>query len=722
MPNVLLRFGPFELDCQTRTLLRGDAIVQLTPKEFDTLQCLVENAGKVVSKKKLTEFVWPGQPFLSDSNLAHHVKALRRKLGEGSEGDSFIRTAVGEGYHLSVPVTAVPAEESAPPPDSLPASRSPVTEKDLLWITRAEVLAPRKDPLASPLPRKNWSNLVFAAIVGGLVTTFGAVVREAVRGAEPRVTDSRRLTSDGRPKDGPLVTDGRLVYFTEHVSHDADSDTRPAATPHFGGDVSNPQTPVSSAILLDIAARTGDRLYWSSHRFRAAGSVLLWKSKGGSLQPTGLTTEQVSISPDGRTLAYGDADYNLHIRDLGSSSAVRAIPIRGRAHQLRWSVDGGRIRFSVLEEPGSLSASLWEVRRDGSNLRQLPVPAEHGKGLMSEGWTADGRYFIFSEHGVLDHHASLWIMRDDWLSLKPAKPVRLSTMLDFSAAVAADDSTIFAIGTMSHNEVARFGLEKRAFVSFWEGFPAIDVSFSNDGAWAAFARYPESTLWVSRADGSERRQVTWPTIVAHQPHWSPDGHLIAFMGQKPGKPWRIYVVDAAGGVPQEVKPDDPFDQGVPSWSTDGRFLVFGELRGRKPDADMVIRVLDPQTGAESILPGSKGKWSPRWAPNRRSILAQTTDFKELDLFDCKSQTCRTLARVQSDDASWSLDGKFIHFQANTERGRALCRIRVDDGKVEQLALQPEKEYSWSGVAPDGSPLTFRALKIEEIYALEVRLP
>jgi Tol biopolymer transport system component len=194
------------------------------------------------------------------------------------------------------------------------------------------------------------------------------------------------------------------------------------------------------------------------------------------------------------------------------------------------------------------------------------------------------------------------------------------------------------------------------------------------------------------------------------------------MGQKPGKSWRIYTVDAAGGVPQEVKLDDPLDQGVPSWSADGRSLVFGELRDRKSDADMVIRVLDLGTGMEAILPGSKGKWSPRWSPDGRSILAQTTDFKELDLFNCKSQTWTPLARVLSDDATWSADGKFVHFRGNTERGTALFRVRVEDGKIDEFALQPEQDYSWSGVAPDGSPLTLRTVKIEEIYSLDLRLP
>ncbi len=166
------------------------------------------------------------------------------------------------------------------------------------------------------------------------------------------------------------------------------------------------------------------------------------------------------------------------------------------------------------------------------------MPTEHGKHLWSDGWTADGWYFIFTEYGQLDRHSILWSVPDGSINLRRAKPVRLTGVpMDFrSATVAPDDSAIFTIGTKFRDELVRFDLQKRAFIPMWAGFPAIDVAFSNDGAWAAFGQYPDCTLWVSRADGSDRRQITWPALEAHQPHWSPDGQRIAFMGRVPGKP------------------------------------------------------------------------------------------------------------------------------------------------------------------------------------------
>jgi Tol biopolymer transport system component/DNA-binding winged helix-turn-helix (wHTH) protein len=673
-------FGLFSLRISDRVLLAGGRELSLSPKAFELLQFFVANPGALVGREQLKTSVW-GTPNVSDNSIDQKIAELRKVFAQVDPGTEYIQNKHGWGWRFVVAV-----------------------EKRTESVVQAQ--------------RKYRSWIAYAAVASGVAITAGAVVKvEGLLASEPRITDSRQITHDGLPKKGRLLTDGRVVYFRENVSHDAESDSRLAAVPVSGGDVGYLQTPGQAGILLDVAARTGDRVYLN----RTHDGTLLWRSREGAFEPTGMKSDDASISPDGRTLAYVGARDQLSIRDLGGSSVI-AIPVRGYACWLRWSPDGKRIRFSVVGA-SSLSASLWEVRRDGSNLRRLPIPGGEDKQLWSEGWTADGRYFIFSEYGQLDHRSSLWVVPDDAVSLTRAKPVRLRAPLDFRSAVAAPDgSRIFAIGTNFRNELARFDLKNRVFITEWEGFPAIDVAFPNDGAWAAFARYPDCTLWVSRADGSDRRQITSPGLEAHQPHWSPDGRRIAFMGRMPGKPSQIYMVDASGGVPQLVKPG-PLDQGVPSWSSDGGSLVFGELRDRKPDAEMVIRVLDLRTGTETVLPGSKGKWSPRWSPDGRTILAQTTDFKDLELFDCKAQAWKALARADRiNDASWSVDGKFVHFEASTAGGQALFRVRVDDGKVEQLALQPEFEYSWSGVAPDGSPLTLRAVKIEEIYALDLKLP
>src|SRR5690348_4867675 len=97
-------FGPFRLETATRTLLCDGAVVKLTEKEFDLLFLLVSNGNKILSKEYLNESLWPDR-FVEDSNLAQHVKALRKKLGEHHRGGQYIGNAYGRGYYLEATVT-----------------------------------------------------------------------------------------------------------------------------------------------------------------------------------------------------------------------------------------------------------------------------------------------------------------------------------------------------------------------------------------------------------------------------------------------------------------------------------------------------------------------------------------------------------------------------------------------------------------------------------------
>lgn len=269
----------------------------------------------------------------------------------------------------------------------------------------------------------------------------------------------------------------------------------------------------------------------------------------------------------------------------------------------------------------------------------------------------------------------------------------------------------------------RYDSRQGEFRAFWEQVAATDIGFSNDGARAAYRSPTDDTIWISKPDGSERRPITQSPLRAYQPHWSPDGRRIAFMGQAPGQPWRIYTVDAFGGEPHIEKPDDTLDQGVPSWSNDGKSLVFGERRGSRSDENMSIRVLDLNSGTEKALPESEGKWTPRWSPDGRYIVALGTDFRSLSLYDYRWRRWNTLATLTSiEDPAWSLDSRYVHFRAQPSghTGRALFRVRVPDGAVEQLTPYLSSDITWTGVAPDGSPLVLNTTKVTEIYAIRFK--
>lgn len=103
-------FGPFRLDPAERKLWRGNEIVALTPKAFDTLCLLVRNDGRVLEKDDLISFLWP-DTFVEDGSLSNHIFLLRKALGENP---SFIETVPRRGYRFVGAVRQLP--HAAPRP------------------------------------------------------------------------------------------------------------------------------------------------------------------------------------------------------------------------------------------------------------------------------------------------------------------------------------------------------------------------------------------------------------------------------------------------------------------------------------------------------------------------------------------------------------------------------------------------------------------------------
>src|SRR5215204_4103925 len=106
-------FGEFRLDADERLLLRGDAIVEVTPKAFEILLLLVRNAGRTVTKEEIFQQVWPNS-YVEETNLSHHVFHLRKTLRE-SESRKFIETVPKRGYRFVAQASPL-SLKSAPEP------------------------------------------------------------------------------------------------------------------------------------------------------------------------------------------------------------------------------------------------------------------------------------------------------------------------------------------------------------------------------------------------------------------------------------------------------------------------------------------------------------------------------------------------------------------------------------------------------------------------------
>jgi DNA-binding response OmpR family regulator len=92
----LIRHGQLTIDLRTKKVSVNGHEVALTPKEFDILECLALDPGRVVARQEVLEAAWDSHWYGPTKVLDVHVAALRRKLGV----PGLIETVYGRGFRL----------------------------------------------------------------------------------------------------------------------------------------------------------------------------------------------------------------------------------------------------------------------------------------------------------------------------------------------------------------------------------------------------------------------------------------------------------------------------------------------------------------------------------------------------------------------------------------------------------------------------------------------
>jgi eukaryotic-like serine/threonine-protein kinase len=98
------------------------------------------------------------------------------------------------------------------------------------------------------------------------------------------------------------------------------------------------------------------------------------------------------------------------------------------------------------------------------------------------------------------------------------------------------------------------------------------------------------------------------------------------------------------------------------------------------------------------------------------------------LFDSKTQKWTELAKINIGYPEWSREGDYVYFDGVPASGQqGLFRVGISDYKLEQLVSlkdfrQARGWGSWTGLAPDDSPLRVRDAGTPDIYALDWEAP
>src|SRR5579859_4540154 len=101
-PPMIFQFDDYTLDIAQGCLRTANREVDLRPKSFEVLRCLVENAGRLVTKDELIKAVWPNV-IVTDESLTQCVSEVRQAIGDRDQ--TKIKTVPRRGYRFVVPVT-----------------------------------------------------------------------------------------------------------------------------------------------------------------------------------------------------------------------------------------------------------------------------------------------------------------------------------------------------------------------------------------------------------------------------------------------------------------------------------------------------------------------------------------------------------------------------------------------------------------------------------------
>jgi Tol biopolymer transport system component len=197
---------------------------------------------------------------------------------------------------------------------------------------------------------------------------------------------------------------------------------------------------------------------------------------------------------------------------------------------------------------------IFTARADGSDLKQLTrTPGYDAEATVSP----DGKTIIFTS--VRDGDLDLYTMRTDGGGVR-----RLTDRLGY------DGGAFFS----------RDG----QWICWRAGYPPDSAAGAYRELLSRHLVRPSAMdLWVMRADGSGKRQVTNKLGASFAPYFTPDNRSLIYSSnwENPrGRNFDLYLVGMDGGEPVPVTRDPTFD-GFPMFSPDGRWLAFSSNRGAR---------------------------------------------------------------------------------------------------------------------------------------------
>jgi len=717
----ILQFGVFEVDLAQGELRKHGQKIKLQERPFQLLAALLERPGQVVTREELVRRLWNDTLVDFDNGLNIAAKKIREALDDDAATPRYVETLPRRGYRFIAPVQT----------RSAPAAETPLAKQ------------PKQQPaIAPPPPAPQRRRAIYGRVAALIVVLFLAVrIYWLATSVQPaRLVQVVQLTQTGRIELGNgVATDGTRVYFTQR---DAGGWSLAQVSVEGGTPLPLPlplEQPLSNPDILDISPDRSNLLVASGSGAEVERTFWVVPTVGGSPRRVGDVAGHAGAwSRDGSRIVFARGSA-LYLVSSDGTNSRKILDTAATPYDIRWAPPSRAdvLRFSMLSRNLG-PRTLWEVSSDGTGLhpflRQRNSGAAEPDGDDNGNWTVNGNYYLF--RALRSRVSSVYAIRANrrFPRAFEGPPVQIySTPLDFSSLAPNPDSKrVFFAAGQERRELVRYDGRHGQFAQFLPGVQGRWVSFSRDGQSIAYVTVPDNILWRSRPDGSERLQLTPPSMHASQPRWSPDGKWIVFGGGPVGHASRVYVVPSGGGAPEPVT-DAPLIDGNASWSSDANSVVFARRLPPGVSGQPGLYVMNLTTKQATLLAGSETLAQPAWSPDGRYIAATNREGNRILLLDLDTRQWSPLASGEGLGAPfWSRDSKYVYYQETLAPEQPIFRwdrrLRQPGGEKERMMSSkqiPQSNsigYLLAGLGPDDAPIATVIYTNSDIYALEVELP
>jgi Tol biopolymer transport system component/DNA-binding SARP family transcriptional activator len=599
-------------------------------------------------------------------------------------------------------------------------------------------------PAMRAAPRHRWPTVRW--IVGGVLALAAVgfvTTHEWSDAVAPTLGATRRITLDaGLEVDPVLAPDGRTLAYVAG----AEGTMRIFVRRLDGGRA----VPVSGDIAGDHRrprwSPDGSRLL-----FQAGGGIWVVPALGGAPRPVVQALRDVGAralypewSPDGATVAWVRRDSIIaRTVDGGDDRLIATLP---EPHSLAWSPDGrwlavvsGNEGFAYgaaastmdigFSSIGNIApSSVWLAPAEGGT----PVRVTSGDRLhTSPAWLAKDRLLFVSDR---DGTRDLFVLPLRTSGEPDGAPRRLTTGLDAHTVSVQRDGRALAYSVFGQrSNVWALPIPAAGAVGTSGATPITTgpqiveaMEVSPDGKWLAFdadGMGSQDIYRVPLGGGEPERVVESPTD-DHRPTWSADGRSLLFYSFVDGVR-RAFVAPAHGGAAHMLQSGEKDEQHTPVWSPDMRRVLFHRPVGSS-GVDQIFeltRVGDASWSAPRQLTlrgGFGGRWSPDGAhlayvaPRQVRLMGDgpNGEMTSRVLYDATDTTSGSANPVA---IRWSPDGRTVYMKTFDARGEAaLWALSVGGGAPRLLVRfdEPLRPTRRPEFATDGKRLYFTLAQSE----------